>query len=330
MRLQVMAREGFLHKGEGGCYRFNTGRGRGALLQVDLLALAQGAPRVRDRQVGLHRVLADHRLVAEKVVLGGGKGGGGRVRWVIHQVALHHCLRCLSLKHLSLKICMATVHLVASGWVATFEEAVAGEEASKEGEEGRGDTGEGEGPLGVLPRHHPWHAQPIVLLLVVHLHVQVVRQARGQTGVGGACPSSASCVEALGQVLQQGGGVSGAPTVGGTLVVSDVPGTGGVLQSQHSAQERRLALWHRATGTDLTSWSLSTTSLEPFPSSLATCRGNTCSSSTRWVLPLCEASLRTRPLVVPTNRRSAVSPPAAATDGSTAIAVNLSCGLVLM
>merc|ERR1719222_121164 len=146
MRLQVMAREGFLHKGEGGCYRYNTGRARGALLQIDLLALAQGAPRVRYRQVGLHRVLADHRLVAEKVVLGGGEGGRGRVRWVVHQVALHHCLRCLPLKHLSLKICMATVHLVASGWVAAFEEAVAGEEASKEGEEGRGDTGEGEGP----------------------------------------------------------------------------------------------------------------------------------------------------------------------------------------
>ena len=72
----------------------------GALLQVDLLALAQGAPRVRHRQVGLHRVLADHRLVAEKVVLGGGEGGRGRVRWVVHQVALHHCLRCLPLKHL--------------------------------------------------------------------------------------------------------------------------------------------------------------------------------------------------------------------------------------
>ena len=69
---------------------------------------------------------------------------------------------------------MATVHLVASSWVAAFEEAVAGKEPSKEGEEGRGDAGEGEGPLGVLPRHHRPHAQPIVLLLVVHLHVQVV------------------------------------------------------------------------------------------------------------------------------------------------------------
>ena len=77
---------------------------------------------------------------------------------------------------------MATVHLVASGGVATFEEAVAGEEAKKEGEEGRGDTGEGESSLGVLPRHHRPHAQPVaVLLLVVHLHVEVVRQARGQT-----------------------------------------------------------------------------------------------------------------------------------------------------
>merc|ERR1719222_1870958 len=145
MRLQVMAREGFLHKGMR-LLQVQHWESKGALLQVDLLALAQGAPRVRYRQVGLHRVLADHRLVAEKVVLGGGEGGRGRVRWVVHQVALHHCLRCLPLKHLSLKICMATVHLVASGRVATFEEAVAGEEASKEGEEGRGDTGEGEGP----------------------------------------------------------------------------------------------------------------------------------------------------------------------------------------
>ena len=77
---------------------------------------------------------------------------------------------------------MATVHLVAPGWVATFEEAVASEEAGKEGEEGGGGAGQGEGPLGVLPRKHlrP-HAQPVVLLLMVHLHVQVLRQARGQT-----------------------------------------------------------------------------------------------------------------------------------------------------
>merc|ERR1719291_1330201 len=120
----------------------------GDLLQVDLLALAQGSPCVRHRQVGLHCVLADHRLVAEKVVLGGGEGGRGGVRRVVHQVALYHCLRRLPLKHLSLKICMATVHLVASGWVATFEEAVGGGEASKEGEEGGGDAGEGESPLG--------------------------------------------------------------------------------------------------------------------------------------------------------------------------------------
>ena len=76
---------------------------------------------------------------------------------------------------------MATVHLVASGWVATFEEAVACEEPGKEGEKGGGRAGQGEGPLRVLPRHHRPHAQPIVLLLVIHLHVQVVRQARGQT-----------------------------------------------------------------------------------------------------------------------------------------------------
>ena len=52
---------------------------------------------------------------------------------------------------------------------------------------------------------------------------------KGLTRVGGACPS-ASCVETLGQVLQQRRGVSRAPTVGGALVVSDVPGTGGVLE----------------------------------------------------------------------------------------------------
>merc|ERR1719239_854757 len=204
MRLQVMARE----RGGGGSYISggrllqvqNTRRALGVLLQVHLLALAQRAPRVCHRQVGLHRLLAHHWLVAEKVVLGGGKGSRGRVRGIVHQVALNHSLRCLPLKHLSLKICMATVHLVASGRVATFEEAVACEEPGKEGEEGGGGTCKGEGPLGVLPRHHCPHAQPVVLLLVIHLHVQVVRQARGQTGVGGACPS-ASCVEALGQVL---------------------------------------------------------------------------------------------------------------------------------
>ena len=69
---------------------------------------------------------------------------------------------------------MAAVHLVASGRVATFEEAVAGQKPGKEGEEGGGRAGEGEGPLGVLPRNHRPHAQPVVLLLVIHLHVQVV------------------------------------------------------------------------------------------------------------------------------------------------------------
>ena len=76
---------------------------------------------------------------------------------------------------------MATVHLVAPGWTATFEEAVAGEEAGQEGEEGGRGASKGEGFLGVLPRQHRPHAQPVVLLLVVHLHVEVVRQARGQT-----------------------------------------------------------------------------------------------------------------------------------------------------
>merc|ERR1719220_1199836 len=71
------------------------------------------------------RSLSTIALVAEKVVLGGGKGGRGCVRGIVHQVALNHCFRCLALEHLSLKICMATVHLVAPGWTATFEEAVA-------------------------------------------------------------------------------------------------------------------------------------------------------------------------------------------------------------
>ena len=98
MRLQVMAREGFLHK----VWEVATGTTLGVLLQVHLLTLAQGAPRVGHRQVGLQRVLADHRLVAEKVVLGGGKGGRGCVRGVVHQVALNHCFRCLALEHLKM------------------------------------------------------------------------------------------------------------------------------------------------------------------------------------------------------------------------------------
>ena len=93
-----MAREGFLHK----VWEVATGTTLGALLQVHLLTLAQGSPRVGHRQVGLQRVLADHRLVAEKVVLGGGEGCRGRVRWVVHQVALYHCLCRLPLKHLKI------------------------------------------------------------------------------------------------------------------------------------------------------------------------------------------------------------------------------------
>ena len=75
---------------------------------------------------------------------------------------------------------MTAVHLVAAGRMAALEEAITGEEADKEGEEGGGDAGQGESLLRVLPRHH--RPQAVVeLALVVHLHVQVVGQARGQT-----------------------------------------------------------------------------------------------------------------------------------------------------
>ena len=106
MRLQVMARErgkgGVLHKWGSVCYRYNAGRVLGALLQVDFLALAQGPPCVGHCQVVLQCLLADHWLVAEKVVLGGGKGGRGCVRGIVHQVALNHCFRCLALEHLKM------------------------------------------------------------------------------------------------------------------------------------------------------------------------------------------------------------------------------------
>ena len=75
---------------------------------------------------------------------------------------------------------MTAVHLVAAGRMAALEEAITGEEADQEGEEGGGDAGQGESLLRVLPRHH--RPQAVVeLSLVVHLHVQVVGQARGQT-----------------------------------------------------------------------------------------------------------------------------------------------------
>ena len=74
---------------------------------------------------------------------------------------------------------MTAVHLVAAGRMAALEEAIAGEEADKEGEEGGGDARQGESLLRVLPRHH--RPQAVELSLVVHLHVQVVGQARGQT-----------------------------------------------------------------------------------------------------------------------------------------------------
>ena len=74
---------------------------------------------------------------------------------------------------------MTAVHLVAAGRMAALEEAITGEEADKEGEEGGGDAGQGESLLRVLPRHH--RPQAVELSLVVHLHVQVVGQARGQT-----------------------------------------------------------------------------------------------------------------------------------------------------
>ena len=81
-------------------------------LQVNLLALAQRAPRIGHGQVGLHGVLADHRLVAQQVVLSRRQGGGGGVRGVVGHVALDHRLCCLPLQHLQVarfEFCLAVV-----------------------------------------------------------------------------------------------------------------------------------------------------------------------------------------------------------------------------
>ena len=74
---------------------------------------------------------------------------------------------------------MTAVHLVVAGRMAALEEAISGEETEKEGEEGGGDARQGESLLRVLPRHH--RPQAVELALVVHLHAQVVGQARGET-----------------------------------------------------------------------------------------------------------------------------------------------------